>query len=116
MCPQKIKIIWVNSSVRISPTLNFNFMITGLTPNKPSAFSSVLNNLHGSNINKVQVPESSMSSFQQTIKDFIRLKMMSMLLRKNGTKKKIGKICANCTAKSQNLINQMEISNSISKA
>ena len=57
-CPQKIKTIWDNLSVRISPTLNFNFMIMDLIQKKPSVFNSVLNNLHGSNINKVQVPEN----------------------------------------------------------
>lgn len=115
-CPQKIKTIWDNLSVRISPTLNFNFMIMDLIQKKPSVFNSVLNNLHGSNINKVQVPENLIQSFQLTTKDFIRLKMMSMSLKKNGTKRKSVKTYANYTAKSQNLINQMEISNLISKA
>ena len=115
-CPQKIKTIWDNLSVKISPTLNFNFMILDLILKKPSVCNSVLNNLHGSNINKVQVPENLIQSFQLTIKDFIRLKMMSMSLKKNGTKRKTVKIYANYTAKSQNLINQMGISNLISKA
>lgn len=91
-------------------------MITDSIPNKPSVCNSVSNNLHGSNINKVQVPENLIQSFQLTTKDFIRFKMMSMSLKRNGTKRKTVKTYANYTAKSQNLINQMVISNLILKA